>query len=133
MNGNVDVDGRMIWTLFLATLLGFFGLTASRMSLELLAERLRSDPTQGTCELRLPPEKEHSVRPPSRQVSTPQEFAESESDDDDDDEGRHLLMSFSERLPSLSLKPARGIGWPSGRSARLVPPPLSLLSQRLIC
>ena len=133
VNGNVDVNGRTIWTLFLALLPGFFGLTAFVLFLDLLAGRFGDDPAPNVRGCRLLVAYEHSLRRLLPQDSTQQECAESESDETDEDEKHHLVMSFSELLPTSGPNPVRGMGWPSGRPTPRVAAPLLLLSQHLVC
>ena len=130
---NVDIDGGTIWKLFLALLPSFFGLTAFRISLDLLAERSGGDSFPAACVSRLLEANEHSLLRPSPADSTPQEFAESESEERDEDDRHHLVMSFSELLSPSGRSPFRAMLWPPGRPAPLVAAPLSLLSQRLVC
>jgi hypothetical protein len=129
----VDVNGGTIWKLFLALLPSFFGLTAFRISLDLLAERSGGDSSPGACVCRHLEAHEHSLLQPSPQDSTPQEFAESESEETDEDDRHHLVMSFSELLPPSGPNPVRGMAWPPGRPAPRMAAPLSLLSQHLVC
>jgi hypothetical protein len=126
----VDINGRMLSIVFLAALPGVFGLMAPWMS---RAERVEGDFAPGVSRPRLCAANPPFPRKSLPRVSTPPEFAESESEETGEDEESPLAMSFGELLLGFGASPARGMGGSPGCPAHRAAWRLFLLYQHLVC